>query len=109
MNKKRKKEIEISRDANKLKAFVSVFFSVIGVIVSIILWRNEEYVRFYTKESLILFIGFVIASLLQGIIVVGKIVMILMVILWVITWIYALQGIKKETFIVGDLAKKINL
>ncbi len=94
---------------SRLYAFIASFFTIIGFLIAIILWKKDKYVMFYAKESLILFIGFLIASAVGWIPVIGWLCWVFMIVLWVMTWIYALQGQQKKTWIIGDLAEKINL
>ena len=98
----------------KLKAFVASFFTIVGFLLAIILWKNEEYIMYYAKHGLVLFIGQIIIALLHsfpfGILTMFiTLLWIFWVILWVLTWVNALSGQKKKTFIVTDLAEKINL
>lgn len=115
MAKKRAKNnaVRFSKNSNdsdrNLKAFITVFLVIIGFILAIILWKKDKRILFYAKESLILFAGFIIASVLQFIPVIGWICTVFMIVLWVITWLYAVQGQEKKTWLVGDLAEKINL
>ena len=98
----------------KLKAFVASFFTIIGFLIAIILWKNEEYVMYYAKHGLVLFIGQIIISVLHPFpfMIPRMFITILWIfwaILWVLTWINALSGQKKRTFIITDLAEKIDL
>ena len=63
----------------------------------------------YAKQGLVLFVGFLISAALGWIPIIGWLFWAFVVVLWVITWIYALQGKEKGVWIVGDLAEKINL
>jgi len=109
MAKKKVSRKKSKGDDGNIRAFVAVFFSIVGFLIALILWRKDRYAMFYAAESLILFIGVLIASALSWIRIIGPILWIFVIVLWVITWIYALQGEKKKTWIVGDLAEKINL
>ena len=44
----------------KLHAFLASFFTIIGFIIALILWKDDKYVMFYAKQGLILFIGYVL-------------------------------------------------
>lgn len=97
-----------------MKAFVASFFTIIGFLLAIILWKNEEYVMYYAKHGLILFIGQIIISILHpfsfGIpVMFVTLLWIFWVILWALTWINAFSGQKEKTFIITELAEKINL
>lgn len=109
MTKKKVRKKKSEKEEKRVRAFVTVFFSIVGFLIALILWRKDKYTMFYAGESLVLFIGVLIAFLVDLIPVVGTIFWVFLGILWVITWIYALQGEQKKTWIVGDLAEKINL
>ena len=68
MEKKRKKE-KSNEDVNnsKLFAFLAVLLSIIGFIIALITKRDDKYVMFYAKQSLVLFIACVIVWAIQGI------------------------------------------
>lgn len=99
-------------DKSKLKAFVASFFTIIGFLIAIIIWREDKYVMYYAKHGLILFIGQLIVGafssspFFRGF---SSLLLILWAILWILTWYHATSGKEKDIFIVSDLAKKINL
>lgn len=101
------------KDEEKLYAFLASFFMIIGFIVALILKKQDKYVMFYAKQGLVLFIGFIIAIVLKVLPLIGHvlyiILSIIMVVLWIITWVNALSGHQKKTTIVGDIADKIAL
>ena len=111
-----KKEIQSSRkqDDKKLFAFLAAFFTIVGFIIALVLKKEDKYVMFYAKQGLVIFIGWLIVWAVGIIPIIGKfvlgpILLILLLILWVITWINALSGEQKKTFIIGDLAEKIKV
>ena len=96
----------------KLKGFVASFFTIIGFIIALIAWKDDEYVMYYANHGLVLFIGELIIGALNSLSFLGwysSILWVLWVILWVLTWINALSGEKKRTFIITDLAEKIKI
>lgn len=113
---KKKKEAR-ERDDSKLFAFLATFLSIIGFVLAIIARRDDEYVMHYAKQSLIIFICSLIvgaASMILFLIpLLGNIIIavanILVFILWLLSWIYALSGKRQEVPVVGDYARKINL
>ena len=113
--KKSKRESKpSSRESDKkLYAFLASFFTIIGFIIALIIKKDDEYIMFYAKQGLVLFIGQVIIGLVSWlfffIIFLKPLLWILWVILWLVTWINALSGKKKSTFIIGELAEKIKL
>lgn len=98
-------------------AFIATFLSVIGFIIALLSKREDKYVMFYAKQSLVIFAVWVFISILQGffelIMIFGKIVNIilgaLVVALWAISWVYALSGKKKEVPVVGIYGRKLKL
>ena len=71
---------------SKVWAFLSVFLSVLGVVLAYLLKKDDSYVMHYAKQSLVLVVAWVI--------------------LWVMGWIYALSGEKKEIPVLGSFASK---
>lgn len=113
-----KKEIQTKKSDDKiLFAWLATFLSIIGFVIALAAKRNDKYVMYYAKQSLVIFIiaailG-IIAGIFQWIPVIGWIiyaaVTILCLVVWIMSWIYALSGKEKEIPIVSDWAKKINL
>ena len=106
-----------SSDESKLFAFLTAFLGLIGFIIAMIAKRQDKYVMFYAKQTLVI----VIISFGVGIISIGMVfipflgwaLMSLLnlgvVALWAINWISALSGKEKEIPIIGKWARKINL
>ena len=101
--KKRKNEKNIRiKDSKSLKnekilyAFLGAFLTIIGFIIALAIKRDDEYVMYYAKHGLILFIGWIIAMLFSLIPVLGILIWIFVITLWVITWIYSLSGEQKR-------------
>jgi len=111
---KRKKRGE---SESKTYAFLAAFLSVIGFILAILLWKKDEYVMFYAKQSLVLFIVAVIAGAVNMILpfipIIGEVIAIalkiIIIVLWVLTWVYALSGDKKDIWLIGKYAQQIKL
>ena len=100
----------VSRDNQKLFAFLASFFTIIGFIVAWILWKNDKYVMHYAKHGLVLFIAQVLVAVLsQFLFFLSGILWILLVVLWIVTWVNSFSGKMKKTFLIGDLAEKITL
>jgi len=119
VNKKSKKTIKkVSRkdekdDDRKLFAFLATFLSIVGFIIVLVAKKKDKYIMFYAKQSLIVFIAYVISGIVALIPIIGgiasPILYLITFILWVFSWIYALSGIQKQTPIIGHFAKDINL
>jgi uncharacterized protein len=113
---KKKRPNKIENDKN-LFAFLATFLSIIGFIIVLIAKRDDKYVMFYAKQSLVIFIMAIIAGFISGILVflpvIGWIISaalhILIFLAWLLSWIYALSGEMKDVPLAGDYAKKFNL
>ena len=102
---------------SKLYAFIATFFSLIGFLVALFVWKDDKYVMYYAKHSLVIFIIAVLAGIINsGLIfipvlgwLISLAINVLIFILWLVSWIHALSGEMKEVHVVTDFAKKINL
>lgn len=113
-----KKSVKSSgKDDKILFAFLATFLSIIGFVIALIAKRDDKYVMYYAKQSLVIFIvgavlG-VIAAILKIIPIIGTIINfaagILVFILWLLSWIYALSGEEKEMPIISSYTRKIKL
>lgn len=116
VKKKRKKSTTKSskQDDSKTKAFITTFLSIVGFIIAIIAWRDDKYVMFYAGQSLVVFIVAIIAGAIQSIFlfvpIIGWIInaalSVIVFILWLLSWLYALSGETKEVPIVGYWGRK---
>ena len=100
-------------DDRKLFAFLATFLSIVGFIIALATKKNDKYVMHYAKQSLVIFLVFLLGWIVMIVPligwVIGPIVDIIGLVFWVISWIYALTGEVKEVPIVGKYAKSINL
>ncbi|MFA5020432.1 MAG: hypothetical protein WC533_05045 [Candidatus Pacearchaeota archaeon] len=113
--KKVKKEagsLKLNENA-KLYAFLATFLSIVGFIIAILAWKKDKYVMHYAKQSLIIFVVYLIGAVVIIIPFVGwvisPIIYLFGFILWIISWVYALSGEIKEIPILGQYAKKLNI
>ncbi len=110
---KKKQNKKRGQDDKKFWAFIATFLSIIGFIITLLIKKDDEYVIFYAKQSLVVFIVFVIAWAVMIVPIlgwiVGAVIYIIGVILWIISWIYAISGDKKEVPIVGKYVRNVNL
>ena len=105
------------KDGAKFLAFIATFFSIIGFVIALLLKRDDKYVMFYARQSLILFIVIIIIVLLNDLFelipIIGSLIKLLLdfviIVLWVLSWIYALSGEMKEVPFIGQYADKIKL
>ena len=101
----------------KILAFVGVFIPLIGYLINLIIKHDDDYVMYYSKQGLVLFIfGLVLQLiiLLFDLIIIslsflGDLVWILLIVIWIIGWINALSGEKRSTIIIGDLVEKLGI
>jgi len=114
---KSKKDVKINFSSDKIQyAFIATILSIIGFVIAILLKRNDKYVMYYAKQSLVIFIigavGGALGRLLLFIPIIGSIInfgiFIIVFIAWLMSWIYALSGEIKEIPIISDLAKNFN-
>src|SRR3989339_299666 len=96
-------------DESRGFAFLGIFLTVIGFLIVLLTRNRDRYAMFYAKQGLVLFIGFMIASVVHWIFawipVIGWIVYtvtwIVVLVLWVMGLIYSLSGKEKDIFLVG--------
>jgi|SRR3989344_2932129 len=113
MMKKTEEKRQKKDDDTKLFAFLAVFLSIIGFIIALLAKKENRYVMFYAKQSLVLFLSYIIVYATQIIPLIGKIIFtagfVIMIILWIIALINSFSGEEKETPLIGQYANKINL
>ena len=96
-------------DDSKGFAFLTTFLSILGFIIALLAKKDDKYVMFYAKQSLVVFIAWIIAAILSIVPVLGWILEVIVLVLWVISWVYALSGKEKEVPIIGKFARKFNI
>ena len=94
------------KDENKiLFAFLATFLSIVGFVIALVLKKDDKYVMFYAKQSLIVFIAFIIADETHLIPFIGNVIYPVAyaasLILWVISFVYALSGDMKKIPYIG--------
>ena len=116
MAKRKKKEEKSDTNDRKLFAFLAVLLSVLGFVLALLAKKNDKYVMFYAKQSLVLFLTGIAVKILTVLLAISIIGIILIPIIWVvygilflIALIYSLSGVEKETPLVGKYARSINL
>ena len=115
--KKISKTTNSSKDDSKIFAFLATFLSIIGFIIALIVKKDNKYVMFYAKQSLVLFIVAIIAGIINSILVwipvlgwiITGVINLFVAILWIISWVYALSEEEKDVPFIGEYARKINL
>ncbi|MEM3113118.1 MAG: hypothetical protein QXI33_01695 [Candidatus Pacearchaeota archaeon] len=112
VKKKYKDKINLIEEDNFL-AFITTFLSIVGFILAITLWNDKEYVMFYAKQSLVIFIVLIIGYGTSLIPLIGSFISVVVysffIIFWIMSWIFALSGEKKGVFFISDYAKKLKI
>lgn len=112
------KNTQLKKEENKkLFAFLATFLSIIGFVIALLAKREDRYVMFYAKQSLVIFIvgavAGVLASILKIVPIIGSIIYfalwVITFVAWLLSWIYALSGEMKNVPIIGDYAKRIKI
>ena len=105
-----KKQEETDR---KLFAFLATFLTIIGFIIALLVKRDDDYVMFYAKQGLVLFIIQIIAHVASWLPLIGwlasTILWFFFLIVWVLAWINAISGEKRDTWLISNYAKKIKI
>jgi uncharacterized membrane protein len=108
---------ESKKGDSKIFAFLATFLSIIGFIIALITKKDDKYVMFYAKQSLVLFIVAIIAGIINSILmwipiigwIIATIINLFIAILWILSWVYALSEEEKDVPFIGEYAKKLNL
>jgi len=97
----------------QLFAFLATFLSIVGFIIALVAKKDDRYVMFYAKQSLVIFIVSIFAGIIAVIPLFGwvasPVLSVIAFVFWVISWIYALSGEEKDVPIVGEYARKIKV
>lgn len=99
---------------SKTWAFLAVLLSIIGVVIAFLTKKNDKYVMYYAKQSLVLFVTAICASVVSmipiiGWFFIGPILSLAVLVLWIMGLLNALSGETKPIPIIGKLADKINI
>jgi uncharacterized membrane protein len=113
-NKKRLKVTKQKKvNDSQLFAFIATFLSIVGFFLAVLFKRKDKYVMHYAKQSLVVFFVFIVAWAVLIVpligIVLSPIVYVVGVILWIVSWVYALTGKIKVVPIIGQYADRIDL
>jgi len=101
------------KDDSRLFAFLAVLLTIVGFVIALLAKREDKYVMFYAKQSLVLFIAWIISGAAMIVPIVGwfagPILYVITLVLWIIAIVNSLSGKEKETPLIGQYARKINL
>lgn len=115
MVKKKASRKRVSKKENDQKffAFLATFLSIVGFVIALVVKRDDKYVMYYAKQSLVIFIIWIIVSAFEIIPFIGSIIYPILylatLVLWIMSWVFALSNKMKEVPIIGAYAKKIKL
>ncbi len=100
---------KISQEDSKSYAFLATLLSIVGFVMALLIRKDDEYVMYYAKQSLVIFIGFVISSVISIMPIIGPfigwILYALSVVFWIMSWIFSLTGEEKKIPFVSEIAK----
>ncbi len=98
-------------EQNKLMALLS--YLGILVLIPLLAKKDSPYAQFHAKQGLVLLLGWIAATVINVIPILGQIVFVLcsifLFVLFIIGIINALSGNVKELPLIGQFAHKINL
>lgn len=101
------------RDDSKMWAFLAYLLSIVGFVLVLATKKNDAYAMYHAKQSLVLFLAWVIAWIVILVPFIGWLVSwilyILLFVLWIIGMVNALNGKKVPLPVIGSFADKINL
>ncbi|MBD3313769.1 hypothetical protein GF345_04975 [Candidatus Woesearchaeota archaeon] len=99
----------------KLWAFLAVFLSIIGFIIALLVKKDDKYVMYYAKQSLIIFIASVVVSVVGSIVpfigwfIVLPIGSLIVFVLWIMGLIYSVSGEMKPVPLIGKYGDKFDI
>ena len=101
-------------DDSKVFAFLAVFLSILGFIIALLAKKNDKYVMYYAKQSLVLFIAWIAVWILGMIPFIGWFIILpigglIIFILWIIGLVYSVSGEEKPVPLIGKYADKFNI
>jgi uncharacterized membrane protein len=116
MAKTQTKPVAKGSDDRKLFAFLATFLSIVGFVIAVVTKRDDRYVMFYAKQSLVVFIVAIVGAVINSILmwipifgwIIAGIINLFVLVLWIFSWVNALSDQEKETPIVGQYAKSFN-
>ena len=114
MAKKTISKSKKSEDSN-LFAFLAILLSIIGFVIALAAKKEDKYVMFYARQSLVLFFAFlalwILNLFLMFIPLLGQVISFILgvslLVLWVIGLVYSLSGEMKDIPLIGEFAKQL--
>ena len=110
-----KKAYNFDKDDARIFAFIAVFLSIIGFIISLVAKKNDDYVMYYAKQSLVVFMMMVVVKVCSYLILLIPIIGVIIYyaswtligLIWIVGSFYALSGEKKPLPIIGEYAESL--
>ena len=100
------------QDDSKLWAFLAYLLGIVGFVLVLLLKKDNKFAMYHAKQSLVLFICWVVVMILTPIPIIGwiggPILGVCLFILWIIGIINALTDKMKPLPLIGKFADKIN-
>lgn len=100
------------QNESKLWAFLAYLLSIIGFVLVFVLKKSDKFAMYHAKQSLVLFIAWVVLFVVGMVPIIGWLVAflgnLLLFVLWIIGIINALTGQMKPLWLIGKYADKIN-
>ncbi len=95
-----------------IEALIAYLVGWVSGLIIFLLETKSKYVRFHAAQSLVLFLGLMVVSLVAGFMpIIGWIISGLITLIWIIAWIICLiKAYQHEDFeipIAGSLARKL--
>ncbi len=98
---------------SKTWAFLAYLLSVVGFVLVMMTRKNDRYAVYHAKQSLVLFLAWVVAWIIGMAPAVGrlisKLLVILLLVLWIMGMLNAFNGKQAPLPVLGRFADKINL
>ena len=100
---------------SKLFAFLGIFLTIIGFLIVFLARKNDKYAMYYAKQGLVLFIAWVMVSVIGWVIpVLGWFVILplgglVLFVFWIIGIVNALSGNEKPLPLIGKYGARIKL
>ncbi|MEA3430949.1 MAG: DUF4870 domain-containing protein [Nanoarchaeota archaeon] len=101
-------------EEGKIFAFLGVFLTIIGFIIVMLVKKDNKYAMYYAKQGLMLFIAGIIVGIIGWILVfipfigiaITWLLNVVLLVLWILGWVYALQGEMKPIPLIGHYAEE---
>jgi len=101
-------------DDGKLFAFLAYLLGIIGFLIVLLAKKDNKFAMYHAKQSLVLFIAWVIVSVVGTIIpfigwfIIMPIGSLVLIIFWILGMINALTGKEKPLPFIGQFGSKFN-